>query len=330
MASAFEWLASSLPRLHTEAAADGREALPSVGVAAFSDDIEPTPGDRVAVRVCLRDRPGGGLVVDLRDSSARTRTSAPFELDREDVSVAVVLALSSALQGTPRADARLLASLELLYAPESWIGVGRSSAHQAARAMAMARVFDAVSGALAQAWPMRVGAGACTLGAVIELGVPGELVREVLPGGEGAQPDRPGRHAWSGPILGTRVTASMPAWLRLEQRPRTGSGGGGARAGGDGIVRSYAVERSVTARVALDRRANPPHGLDRAGPPLGARLGIVTPDGHVREAAPWTDLVLPAGHRLVVETSGGAGHGFPGYGDLEVDDLFAALADPPQ
>ena len=68
------------------------------------------------------------------------------------------------------------------------------------------------------------------------------------------------------------------------------------------------------ARVAIDRITNPPHGIDRAGPPQPAELWLEPPDGEARRIPAWTDVALPSGATLVVRTAGGAGHGFPGWG----------------
>ena len=79
-------------------------------------------------------------------------------------------------------------------------------------------------------------------------------------------------------------------------------------------------ERPLLARLAFDRTTNPPHGVDRAGPPEGTEATLKRPtDAEARPVQPWAELPLPAGSVLEVRTCGGAGWGFPGYGDIEWD-----------
>lgn len=285
------------------------------GGCSFSDDLVlPAGAGRIAVRARITDRDGGGWIVDLRDSDPPRGTPA-FALGVESATTATAIAFGAALGH----DAPVpTSSLDLLVDDETWIGA-KDADDPAVVAFGMARVFDAVSGALANAWPGRVGAGACSLGAVVSIDSEGEGVLEVLPGGEGATPDRAGRDAWSGPIVATRTCEAPPTWLAIEHALREGSGGVGARKGGEGVRRTYRVAREAVARVAIDRLDNPPHGIDRAGPPTGARLSLRLAGGGAVAVRPWARVELPRGSTLVVETCGGAGHGFPGWGDIEWD-----------
>jgi N-methylhydantoinase B len=91
-------------------------------------------------------------------------------------------------------------------------------------------------------------------------------------------------------------------------RLRRGSGGGGARRGGDGIIRE--IETLVPARMSLlaDRRARAPYGL------MGGRDGKTGRDSVVREGrarkleAKGSAELQPA-DRVRIETPGGGGHG---------------------
>ena len=313
----FEQVASWLPSLTPTDGGDASD-LPTVGVAPFSDDLEPVAKKRIGLRLCIRDRPGSGYIVDLSDSAPASPESSRFSLAAQQVHTAAALALAAALGRNDEA-AALLGAIDVVCPSTTWVGAAPPGADPAAMAFAMARVFDVVMGAFGHAWPQRVGAGSCSLGAVVELSTPDETFTEVLPGGEGATPERNGRAGWSGPILETRTPVGLPSWLSVDQLPRKGSGGVGARTGGDGIVRRYHFDEDVSAVVAIDRFDNPPHGIDRAGPPQGSRLYLESPDHSGRPAPRWSRFEIPAGHTLVVETCGGAGHGFPGYGDIEWD-----------
>lgn len=252
--------------------------------------------------------------MDLRDSASATPDDA-LTVDETQARVAVTIAVAHALDLQPTE--ALADRLELECDPSSMVGA-RVSDDPAATALVMARIFDAVCGALAQAWPGRVGAGSCSLGALVQL----DDRMEVVPGGEGGSSGRPGRSGWSSPIVETRRLGSeleCPPWLEVEGHEREGSGGVGARNGGNGTVRRYRVSRPTPIRVCFDRTTNPPHGIDRAGPPQGSLARIEDEAGNARPLRPWEVARLHPSERLIVETCGGAGHGFPGYGDIEWD-----------
>ncbi len=317
----FQTLGKHLPRLHGLAAGDGPLApIPAAPLASFADDIVLADDRRLAVRVVAHGSEGR-ITLDFRDS-APSDDARGFGLDQEGVELASLLALSHALD--QRADPRWSPSLTVVTTSTSWVGHG-PSADPGHQAFSLARVFDAVLGALAMAWPGRVGAGSCTVGAVVELTSGSETITEAIPGGEGATPARAGRSGWQSPVLGRVGTAGFASWLSVTQRSRARSGGGGARIGGDGVVRTYTVSAPATVQVGIDRVHNPPHGIGRAGPPSAGRVWIgrpgedPTPSFNPDSLSPWIDHPLSAGDTLVVETAGGAGHGFGGYGDIEFD-----------
>ncbi len=282
------------------------------GGCSFSDDLGLFGGDRLGVRVRITDAEPRWLV-DFRDC-ATPRGTPTFGLTEAHARTATAIAFGHALDlDGPVAESRV----ELLTDAETWIG-GAAAPDPAAIAFGMARVFDAVVGALANAWPGTVGAGSCSLGAIVGLGPTPSLV-EVVAGGGGATPRQPGTDRWPGPILPTTSIDDPPRWLTIRRATRTDSGGVGARRGGAGVVVQLQVREPVPAFVAIDRIDNPPHGVDRAGPGLGARLRVELLGGGALAVRPWTRFELPAHATLVVETCGGAGHGFPGYGDIEWD-----------
>lgn len=321
---AFHRLEAHLPRWADLPCAEAALAsLPAARLGSFGDDITLPSGQRLRVRAVAKGSPDR-LTLDFRDSDLLDPGDG-FGLDGEDLQLVAVLALCHAL-GEP-ADRRWLERLELLSSPASWVG-GAASSDPGRRAFGLARTFDAVLGALAYSWPARVGAGSNTVGAVVELRHGADVVCEAIPGGEGATPARRGRSSWTSPVLGTLSTAGFFPWLSLTQRGRNGSGGGGARPGGDGVERTYTVTRDVEAIFGFDRIRNPPHGIDRAGPPLPARVLLERLGRDPEPIAPWTPISIPAGASVRVETAGGAGHGFGGYGDIEFDptDWFGSDA----
>ncbi len=287
----------------------GAGALPSprpIGrVAAFSDDV--VRGRRHAVRAVLGDTPSGWSV-DLRDSSDAD-VDAPA-VDRDDALAAAALAFGDAL-GLARPDARLTERLTLLLEPRSWVG-GSRPAPAIARAFGVARVYDAVLGALAHAWPDCARAGSCSLGAIVVAQLDHDWLLDVVPGGRGADVRGDGG-PWPGPVLAPGTLQACDGVV-VTTAMREASGGGGARRGGDGTLARYHFVRAGRLEVAIDRVSNPPHGLDRAGPPEPAQLRLLLPDHEPRALAPWRAHEIPAGATVEVATAGGAGHGFPGWG----------------
>ena len=326
----FEQLRDRLPVLPAEAASEDTWPRVGRGGVSFSDDLMRAGGGRLAVRIRVTDRPDGGYVIDLRDSDPPEHDDR-FRLNEEQARTACLLALGHALGRAPTT--AWASRLELLIDPTTWVGAPQErteTTDPAALAFGMARLADALLGALANAWPGRVGAGSCTLGAVVELR-PGEqpdeqldeqiLLTEVLPGGEGGRPDRPGADAWPGLIVPAHWDeAPGIEGVVLTGELREGSGGTGKHAGGRGVIRIYRAERPLLACVAFDRVDNPPHGIDRAGPPAGTEGWLHLPDqARPRAVDPWQPVELPAGARLELHTCGGAGWGFPGYGEIEWD-----------
>jgi N-methylhydantoinase B len=95
--------------------------------------------------------------------------------------------------------------------------------------------------------------------------------------------------------------------LRVERwELRRGSGGAGARRGGDGVVRELRVLEDCRLSVLAERRRNSPPG--RSGGEDGAR-GRTLVNGE--ELPPKLTRQLHAGDVVRVETPGGGGHGAP-------------------
>ena len=300
---------------------DPLPSLPSARLASFGDDIV-TPTGRLSVRAVVRGTPER-LSVDFSDSDP---PRDGFGLTLDDARLACILALSTALDVQP--DRRWLERLQVQTLAGSWVGDATPD-DPARRAMGLARAFDAVLGALAGSWPSRVASGSTTVGAMVELRCGDAVLCEAIAGGEGATPSRDGRAGWSSPVLAPVSAPGFTPWLAVTERTRSRSGGGGARRGGDGVQRQYQVAQDVVATVALDRIRNPPHGIDRAGPPLPAYAELVEPDGTRVAVQPWVATPMSAGSTLDIATAGGAGHGFGGYGEIEFDpsDWFGSSSD---
>ncbi len=188
------------------------------------------------------------------------------------------------------------------------------------------RITDVLLGALARACPDRVPAASQgTMNNVTVGGRDPERGRpfayyETVAGGTGAGPWGDGAsavHSHMTNTLNTPVEALEFAYpLRVRRyEVRDGSGGDGARSGGDGVRRD--LEMLAPARVTLltERRRFPPYGLQGGRPgETGRNLRKSGPEAGWEELPGKCSLEMEAGERLRVETPGGGGHGEPDSG----------------
>jgi N-methylhydantoinase B len=132
---------------------------------------------------------------------------------------------------------------------------------------------------------------------------------ETIGGGQGACPDADGPsgvHVAMSNTLNTPVEAlELEFPLRaVEYSLRRGSGGAGARRGGDGVVREVEALEEMQFSLLTERRRVAPPGAGGGEP--GAR-GRNLVDGS--ELAAKAAGTLRPGQRLRIETPGGGGHG---------------------
>jgi len=91
---------------------------------------------------------------------------------------------------------------------------------------------------------------------------------------------------------------------------RRASGGAGAHAGGDGVVRELeALRGGITYSLLTERRRHAPRGAD-GGADGGCGRNLI--DGEAVE--PKAIGSIGEGQRLRIETPGGGGHGAPSDG----------------
>lgn len=132
---------------------------------------------------------------------------------------------------------------------------------------------------------------------------------ETIGGGQGACPDADGPsgvHVAMSNTLNTPVEAlELEFPLRVvEYALRRGSGGAGARRGGDGVVRELEALAPMTWSLITERRRHAPRGA------AGGRPGA--PGRNLLDGAPLPPKArgqLRPGQRLRIETPGGGGHG---------------------
>ncbi|MBS1889314.1 MAG: hydantoinase B/oxoprolinase family protein [Actinobacteria bacterium] len=169
------------------------------------------------------------------------------------------------------------------------------------------RVADLVIAALSGARPVP----AQGQGTMNNLTLAGEgfTYYETLGGGQGACPDAAGPsaiHVAMSNTLNTPVEAletEFPLRVR-ELSIRRGSGGEGARRGGDGLVRELEALAPMRFTLLTERRRHAPRGRD--GGEAGAPGKNLCDDHHLPSKSEGN---LAPGSRLRIETPGGGGHG---------------------
>jgi N-methylhydantoinase B len=175
------------------------------------------------------------------------------------------------------------------------------------------RIVDAVIGALQQALPALMPAASqgsmnnLALGSAWAGG--GWDYYETIGGGMGAHTAGPGLSAVQTHMTNTLNTPievlEMRYPLRVtEYAVRTGSGGAGRHAGGDGIIREFEFLQETAGTVLSERRRHAPWGL--AGGADG-KCGINRLNG--RELPAKASFQLLPGDRLRIETPGAGGYG---------------------
>jgi N-methylhydantoinase B len=172
------------------------------------------------------------------------------------------------------------------------------------------RIVDAVFGALRKALPGRIPAASQgTMNNFSFGGVQGGRAfayYETIAGGMGARPGRDGVsgvHTHMTNTLNTPIEAlerSFPVRV-TEYRLRRGSGGRGARKGGDGIVREIEFLAPAQASLLTERRVRSPWGE----PPGKRGRNLLN-----RKPLPGkASFEVRPGDRVRIETPGGGGMG---------------------
>jgi N-methylhydantoinase B/oxoprolinase/acetone carboxylase alpha subunit len=181
------------------------------------------------------------------------------------------------------------------------------------------RITDVVLGALGRALPDRLPAASqgtmnnITLGGINPRTGARFAYYETIAGGMGGRRGRPGLSGVHTHMSNTRNTPVEAIELYLPVRIRRyglrkGSGGAGAFAGGEGIVREFEMLTETSATILSDRRRFAPYGA-RGGRP-GARGRNTLVRGGRKETLPGkVQLQLQPGDCLRIETPGGGGYG---------------------
>jgi 5-oxoprolinase (ATP-hydrolysing) len=139
---------------------------------------------------------------------------------------------------------------------------------------------------------------------------------ETLCGGAGATAERDGASAIHTHMTNSRLTDPEILERRFAVRVehfgvRPGSGGAGARRGGDGAVRRIRFLAPMEAALLSTRRDHAPQGLAGGGPAVAGRQRLFRNDESIVELPGCFSVSVLPGEAIEIETPGGGGFGAP-------------------
>jgi 5-oxoprolinase (ATP-hydrolysing) len=137
---------------------------------------------------------------------------------------------------------------------------------------------------------------------------------ETICGGAGATASASGASAVHTHMTNSRLTDPEILERRFPVRleafeVRRGSGGSGARAGGDGVRRRLRFLAPMEAALLSTRREHAPQGLAGGGPGLTGCQRLISAEGAVKELAGCFSITVRPGDAIEIETPGGGGFG---------------------
>ncbi|GGI89358.1 5-oxoprolinase [Polymorphobacter multimanifer] len=139
---------------------------------------------------------------------------------------------------------------------------------------------------------------------------------ETIAGGAGASAGAAGASAVQTHMTNSRLTDPEVLELRYPVRVerfavRSGSGGAGARRGGDGVERTIRFLEPMTVSLLAGRRATAPFGLAGGGAAQAGAGFVTRSDGSVETLGACARAELAAGDAITILTPGGGGFGTP-------------------
>ncbi len=262
-------------------------------------------GGEVAVAISI-DRQRRAATVDFSDAS-------PQQPDNFNAPAAVCRAATLYVFRTlVREDIPMndgcLEPLEILIPKGSMLNPDYPAAVVAGNVETSQVIVDALYGAL--------GAAAAAQGTMnnFTFGDETRQYYETICGGAGAGPDFDGADAVHTHMTNSRITDPEILELRypvvLERFAiRRGSGGEGARRGGDGVTRRIRFREPMTASILSNRRRIPPFGLAGGQPGKPGRNAVERTDGSVEELPASANTEMGVDDVFIIETPGGGGFG---------------------
>jgi N-methylhydantoinase B len=276
-----------------------------------------------------------GEEMELDFSASSPATAGPVNISYATAIAACYVALKHIFTEVP-ANAGCLRPIRFII-PDNSLLAAKAPRPMAGYTETILRLIGVIMGALAKADPAR--ATAAPFGTINALSMSGTrtdgsrwVMFSFFGGGLGGNPESDGLNHANNPISTATIPpveileAAYPVLFR-QWALRENSGGEGKHRGGLGAI--YEIEPLTDAKVSLlgDRGTVPPFGVAGGGP---AALNQFTWDaGTGPQSAPLvskiTDITLPAGGRIRLETPGGGGWGNPSDRSAEATARDTAL-----
>jgi N-methylhydantoinase B/oxoprolinase/acetone carboxylase alpha subunit len=291
------------------------------GVYRFEDVLDNDGVTRKPVTIRVRIAIGGETAeVDFTGSDVQAE--GPVNANFAVTVAAVMYVFRCLIPEDVPFTAGILRPIRVIAPEGSVVNAREPAAMAAGNVETSQRITDVVLGALATALPERI--PAASSGTMNNLSFGGFDVKtgrvfayyETIAGGMGASERANGLSAththmtnsWNTPV--EAFEHQFP--LRIASyRVRRGSGGSGARRGGDGIVREFEFLTGADVTLLSDRRERGPWGLAGGGPGKPGRNTLVR-GGREKRLPAKTRFEVRAGDRLRIETPGGGGWGSAG------------------
>lgn len=283
-----------------EAVRDAIDALADGEFAYAMDD-----GAVIRVKVSI-DHDQRSARVDFAGTSEQRNSN--FNAPRSVCKAAVLYVFRTLLAGSIPMNEGVLRPIDIVIPHGSMLNPAYPAAVVAGNVEVSQSITDALYGALG------VMAGSQGTMNNFTFGDETKQYYETIAGGSGAGRSHPGTSAVQTHMTNSRMTdPEVIEWrfpVIVEQHGiRTGSGGAGLQAGGDGAVRRIRFTRAMTANILANRRRVAPFGLAGGEDGRPGRNWIERANGAVeRFGATHTAQVNP-GDVFVIETPGGGGYG---------------------
>jgi 5-oxoprolinase (ATP-hydrolysing) len=262
-------------------------------------------GGQISVSITV-DPSAGEATLDFRASSGRLASN--FNAPSSIVDAAALYVFRTLVDDDIPLNAGCLAPLRILLTPGSMLAPAPPAAVVAGNVETSQHLVDALYGAL--------GVMANSQGTMnnFTFGDAQQQYYETLCGGSGATPQSAGASAVHSHMTNSRLTDPEILERRFPVRleafaVRRGSGGAGAHAGGDGVIRRIRFLAPMAAALLSTRREHAPQGLAGGRPGLVGRQRLIGADGQVKELPGCFSLFVQAGEAIEIETPGGGGFG---------------------
>ncbi|HSM00858.1 MAG TPA: hydantoinase B/oxoprolinase family protein [Acidimicrobiia bacterium] len=291
-----------------------RAALATLGDGSNSfEDVMEWGDDDIPIRVTVTIE-GDRLVADFAGTAPQIEgnINAVEAVTRSCLYYAVRVATDPTIP----ANGGCYRPLELRVEPGSLVAARPPVAVAAGNVETSQRIADVLLGALAPLAPARVPAASQGTMNNILIGSGGTVYYETVAGGEGGTPFRRGQ---SGIHTGMTNTKNTPIESLETHYPfrvvhtglRSGSGGAGRHAGGEGITREIEFLDEGEVSLIGERRRNQPWGLAGGRPGATGEDWLVRRDGSSERLPGKVTFEVEPGDRVRILTPGGGGWGEP-------------------